>query len=74
VYNVPVKGVISVSSQAWKKENTKVFYIRTTKKSGLDEALRVMAEKTGEKDTAYIRRVITERLIADGYLTVKSVK
>ena len=63
-----------MSSQAWKKENTQVFYIRTAKKGGIAEALRTMTEKTGEKDTVYIRRILTERLIADGYMSEKSEK
>lgn len=63
-----------MSSQAWKKENTQVFYIRTAKKGGIAEALRIMTEMTGEKDTVYIRRILTERLIADGYMKTNTGK
>lgn len=57
-----------MSSQAWKRENTQVFYIRVAKKGDIAESLRKMTEKTGEKDTVYIRRILTERLIADGFM------
>ena len=61
-----------MSSQAWKKENTQVYYIRVSKNGGIADALRMMTEKTGEKDTVYIRRILTERLISDGYMRVNS--
>lgn len=57
-----------MSSQAWKKKNTQVFYIRTMNNSDIAEAMRIMTEKTGEKDTVYIRRILRERLIADGFM------
>ena len=57
-----------MSTEAWKAENTVRYHFRLSKNTGIPDALRKMTEKTGETDIAYIRRVVTESLIRDGYL------
>lgn len=60
-----------MSSEAWKKENTVRYHFRLSKNTGIPEALQKMTEKTGENEMVYIRRVVTESLIRDGFLQEK---
>lgn len=60
-----------MSNSAWKRENTVQIALRFTRNSGIPEALQKMTEKTGEKGTMYIRRVVTESLIRDGFISEK---
>lgn len=60
-----------MSSEAWKKENTVRYHFRISKNTGIPEALQKMTEKTGENEMVYIRRVVTESLIRDGFLQEK---
>lgn len=62
-----------MSSDAWKRENTVRYNIRMTICSGIPEALQKMTERTGETATEYMRRVVRESLIANGYLTENSM-
>jgi len=57
-----------VSTEAWKAENSLRLCVRVTNNSGIPGALQKMTETTGESYPQYIRRVITESLIRDGYL------
>lgn len=57
-----------MSTEVWKAENTVQYHFRIAKSTGIPEALRKMRESTGESDLSYIRRVVTESLIRDGYL------
>ena len=63
------KGGENVGTQAWNKENSVLFGIRFTKNSGIPDALRVMHDKTGEREQEYIRRAIVEALTRDGYIS-----
>lgn len=62
-----------MSTKAWKDQNTKGYFIRVTTASGIPGALLAMTEKTGEKDTAYIRRILMENLIRDGFMLENSI-
>ena len=57
-----------MSSENWKAENTVRYHFRLSKNTGIPGALQKMTEKTGESDLQYIRRVVTESLIRDGFL------
>lgn len=57
-----------MSTEKWKAENTLRLCVRVTKSSGIPGALQKMTEKTGESYPQYIRRVVTESLIRDGFL------
>lgn len=63
-----------MSDDRWKAENTVRYHFRISKNTGIPDALRIMTEKTGETDLAYIRRVVTESLKRDGFLRDKKVK
>lgn len=63
-----------MSTDKWKAENTVRYHFRISKNTGIPEAFRIMTEKTGETDLAYIRRVVTESLKRDGFLRDKKVK
>ena len=54
---------------AWMAENTIMLRVRFTNNSGVPAALQKMTEQTGMKPTEYARKVITESLEFDGYLT-----
>lgn len=58
-----------MSNESWKAENTVRYHFRLSKNTGIPEALRTMTEKTGESEMQYIRRVVTESLIRDGFLS-----
>ena len=58
-----------MSTEAWKAENSLRLCIRVTNNSGIPGALQKMTEKTGESYPQYIRRVVTESLIRDGFLS-----
>lgn len=58
-----------MSSESWKAENTVRYHFRLSKNTGIPGALQKMTETTGENELAYIRRVVTESLIRDGYLS-----
>ena len=58
-----------MSTEAWRIENTVRFNVRFVKNSGVPEALRKMIAETGETEAQYIRRVVTESLIRDGFLS-----
>lgn len=60
-----------MSNETWKAENTIRYHFRISKNTGIPEALQKMTEKTGETDLQYIRRVVTESLIHDGFLKIK---
>lgn len=62
------EGGVIVSTEAWKAENSLRLCVRVTKNSGIPVALQKMTEATGESCPQYIRRVITESLIRDGFL------
>ena len=53
----------------WIKENTVMIRVQFTNNSGVPAALQKMTEQTGMKPTEYARKVITESLEFDGYLT-----
>ena len=57
-----------MSTEAWKAENSLRLCVRVTNNSGIPGALQKMMEATGESYPQYIRRVVTESLIRDGYL------
>lgn len=57
-----------MSTDKWKKENCVSFLLRFTLSSGIPEALKKVEESSTETGKAYIRRVVTESLIRDGYL------
>jgi len=57
-----------MSTEAWKTENTTRYNIRFLNSSGIPGALQKVAETTGESGMSYIRRVVSESLINDGYL------
>ena len=57
-----------MSSEAWKKENTIRVVLRITKSSGIPTALERVKNDTGEESTVYIRRIVHDALIRDGYL------
>ena len=58
-----------MSTEAWKAENTLRLCVRVTKSSGIPGALQKMTDTTGESYPQYIRRVVTESLIRDGFLS-----
>ena len=58
-----------MSSDAWKKENTVQILLRVTRSSGIPDALRKMQEKTGIATSEYIRKILRENLVKDGYLS-----
>ena len=62
-----------MSTEAWKHENTLRFNVRFTESSGIPAALRKLEQETGESATVYIRQVIREALIRDGYLSENSM-
>lgn len=57
-----------MSNEVWKAENSLRLCVRVTKNSGIPGALQKMQETTGESYPQYIRRVVTEALIRDGFL------
>lgn len=63
-----MKGGAILSSEAWKAENTVRYHFRLSKNTGVPDALKTMTGKTGETETQYIRRVVIDALIRDGYL------
>ena len=67
-YNAEKEGGAIMSTEAWKAENTVRYHFRLSKNTGIPGALQKMTEKTGESDLAYIRRVVTDALIRDGFL------
>ena len=60
-----------MSNEKWKDANTTRYYLRVANSTGIPGALKKMSEKTGITDLQYIRQVVTESLIRDGYLEVK---
>lgn len=56
------------TNEQWKAENTIRYHFRISKNTGIPEALQKMTEITGETDLHYIRRVVTDSLIRDGFL------
>lgn len=61
-----------MGSQAWNRKNSILIALRFVNNSGIPQALRAMTDNTGEKDTEYIRRVVTESLKRDGFLPEKA--
>ena len=59
---------ISAQSQ-WNNEHSQLVAVRFSDNSGVPAALQKMTEQTGLKPTEYARKVITESLEFDGYLT-----
>jgi hypothetical protein len=57
-----------MSNEKWKAENTVRYHFRLSKNTGVPEALQKMRETTGETELEYIRRVVTESLIRDGFV------
>lgn len=62
-------GAVGVSTNAWKKENTSQFNLRFTNASGIPAAVSQAAEKQGLAPVEYLKTIIREKLIADGYLS-----
>lgn len=56
-----------MSSEAWKKENTKMVTFRVMNASGIPDALQKIDEK-GLSKSGYIIAALREALIRDGYL------
>lgn len=56
-----------MSTQEWKKENTKQYAVRFTYASGVLAALEKVKED-GKSANLYILEVLTEKLRGDGYL------
>lgn len=52
----------------WDKQNCIRMGLYFTNSSGIPDALRKMSETTGETPLQYIRRIVTESLIFDGFL------
>jgi hypothetical protein len=60
-----------MSTDKWRNENTTRYYLRVANSTGIPDALKKMSVKTGITELKYIREVVTESLIRDGYLEVK---
>ena len=60
-----------MSNEKWKAENTVRYHFRISKNTGIPDALKRMTEKRSETELEYIRRVVTESLIRDGFLPKK---
>lgn len=57
-----------MSTDKWKKENTKVCSVRLVKRGVLFLALQDAITEKNMTDSQYIRAALTEKLIRDGYL------
>ena len=57
-----------MTNDEWKKANTVQILLRVTYSSGIPDALNRVKEDTGESATVYIRRIVHDALIRDGYL------
>lgn len=58
-----------MSNYAWKKENTTRYFLQFTNASGVPAAVSQAAEKQGLAPVEYLKTIIREKLIADGYLS-----
>lgn len=61
-------GGMTMSTDKWKKENTKVCSVRLVKRGVLFLALQDAITEKNMTDSQYIRAALTEKLIRDGYL------
>ena len=57
-----------MSTDKWKRENTKICQVRMTKNSEIYKALCVALESQEIAESAYIRQAVIEKLQRDGYL------
>ena len=60
-----------MSNEKRKDANTTRYNLRVANSTGIPDALKRMSAKTGITELKYIREVVTESLIRDGYLEVK---
>lgn len=54
-----------MSTDQWRKENTKQYNLRVLVSSGIPEALEVACQKAGVSTADYIRTAIVEKLVSD---------
>ena len=59
----------NMSSDKWKRENTKVYQLRLTINTDLYRSLIRAIEEERVAEGAYLRIALEEKLIRDGYLT-----
>lgn len=65
---------MKMSTDTWKKENTKECRVRLTKHSPLFVALQNAITSECMTESQYIRKALTEKLIRDGYLKGEGVE
>jgi len=59
---------MNLPTNEWKRVNQKSYGISYNYKSGIPDAIEQAAKDQGLKPNLYIRKVVEERLIEDGYL------
>lgn len=57
-----------MSTETWKRENTKICQIRLTKSTDIYRAFSSAVNTEGIAEGAYIRQALIEKLTRDGYL------
>ena len=70
-YNASME-VANVSTEEWRKDNTKIYSIRVSNKSGIPDALE-RAKSDGKTINGYFIESVKRQLIEDGYLSDNSV-
>lgn len=63
-----------MSTDKWRKENTKQYALRVTNSSGIPAALEKASIDTGMTQIEYIRNAVLEKLDFDGYIYMEAIK